>query len=603
MAIQALPLILGAAGALTSLMGAGRTTQSRNLEEFLKARMAGKTQSPAQAMLAAQNQALGRQLNAAAAGQPGVNPALALRNASNAHAQAAPGFAAQAANLRSQEEGRDLGLMKGIADDESRRKATLFGAIGQGLSAAGATMTAGTPEAAEAVGGAASALTGSGSAAGRPVTGSSILNPIAGPRTPAQPSVGSVLSQPYQGATPTNPDLPIYGVADWQRPSVFPSILDFRSDERQKENIRRDPKEVDRFIKSLRPSTFQMSQGGERRMGVIAQDMERSEAGRDMVRSEPGGKVVDGSKAVQMLMAAVGRLGERVEQRNASGGGIGGANVGSQLSLTGQGQADIIPKHPKLADPDKYDGGASMMRAIAREAVRAQGGGDYETGRGRVLDRFALSDNPTSRARLGELEESPEIPYRAIWGDPSGHATPFPFAAAPERRDEAIPPRTSPQMNDPRWPSPSLGLYEMTPQERQFVLQNADKATGMTYSGLLRLGYNRAAEDLRAATRVQTPPAQGIERNPGFNPQPAPGSGAPQRAEADRLNATQNVVQQFTLTPMDQFTMEERWAVREMLTNAGVSPEDAHRFLADPTFMEQALQLLGGQSNGTPERR
>lgn len=93
------------------------------------------------------------------------------------------------------------------------------------------------------------------------------------------------------------------------------------SDENEKKNI--EPKryameEIEQFLKVLKPSTYEykdQKNGGGEKMGIMAQDLEKSEIGKTMVDTLPGGeKVVDTNKAIGALLAANADMAKRIKK-------------------------------------------------------------------------------------------------------------------------------------------------------------------------------------------------------------------------------------------------------------------------------------------------
>lgn len=89
-------------------------------------------------------------------------------------------------------------------------------------------------------------------------------------------------------------------------------------DERLKENVDDGRVEARAFMDSLRPVTFEYKDperfGEGRRLGVMAQDVERSEVGRAIVMETPDGKMLDVTRLVVALTASVAELNRRLER-------------------------------------------------------------------------------------------------------------------------------------------------------------------------------------------------------------------------------------------------------------------------------------------------
>lgn len=89
------------------------------------------------------------------------------------------------------------------------------------------------------------------------------------------------------------------------------------SDRRAKKDVTDARPDVDRFVKKLHAKawTYKDRANGEgRHVGVMAQDLEATRAGKRAVIETPRGKMVDYGQLAPVLTAAIGRLGERVEK-------------------------------------------------------------------------------------------------------------------------------------------------------------------------------------------------------------------------------------------------------------------------------------------------
>jgi Chaperone of endosialidase len=105
------------------------------------------------------------------------------------------------------------------------------------------------------------------------------------------------------------------------------------SDARLKDDITDAREDIDAMLDGLRPVGWRYKDpkhGEGRWSGIIAQDMERSAAGRQIVRDEPDGKMLDTKKALSATLAASARLNERLralEQRAPDGASLPMARV------------------------------------------------------------------------------------------------------------------------------------------------------------------------------------------------------------------------------------------------------------------------------------
>ena len=90
------------------------------------------------------------------------------------------------------------------------------------------------------------------------------------------------------------------------------------SDERLKTDISRGDDDIDAMLDNLRPYRYRYRDearfGAGPRLGIMAQDLERSEAGRMAVVDEPDGKGVDVHRALSAALASAARLNARVRK-------------------------------------------------------------------------------------------------------------------------------------------------------------------------------------------------------------------------------------------------------------------------------------------------
>lgn len=89
------------------------------------------------------------------------------------------------------------------------------------------------------------------------------------------------------------------------------------SDERAKKNIQSADKQIRGLLSNLEPSTFEYKDPalGDKRAGVMAQDLEKSEVGRTMVSDGPDGiKRVDIPSATSALLGTVAHLNRRLDK-------------------------------------------------------------------------------------------------------------------------------------------------------------------------------------------------------------------------------------------------------------------------------------------------
>lgn len=89
------------------------------------------------------------------------------------------------------------------------------------------------------------------------------------------------------------------------------------SDRRLKKDIKRSKEDLDEFMDALRSYRFKyknQSHGKGEHAGVMAQDVEKSSVGKDMVLETPVGKALDMRKGFSALMAGQARLNERLRE-------------------------------------------------------------------------------------------------------------------------------------------------------------------------------------------------------------------------------------------------------------------------------------------------
>lgn len=88
------------------------------------------------------------------------------------------------------------------------------------------------------------------------------------------------------------------------------------SDRELKKDVRVVSRQIDQMLDKLKPAAYryknEAAHGEGRRAGVMAQDLEGSEAGRRIVREKPDGKYIDVNAGISAALAAVARLNARV---------------------------------------------------------------------------------------------------------------------------------------------------------------------------------------------------------------------------------------------------------------------------------------------------
>lgn len=94
------------------------------------------------------------------------------------------------------------------------------------------------------------------------------------------------------------------------------------SDERLKTDISDAGGEVDEMLDALKPYRYRYKDekfGQGARAGIMAQDLERSAAGRRVVTETADGKMLDVNKALSAALAGVARVNERLRKVEARG--------------------------------------------------------------------------------------------------------------------------------------------------------------------------------------------------------------------------------------------------------------------------------------------
>jgi len=95
------------------------------------------------------------------------------------------------------------------------------------------------------------------------------------------------------------------------------------SDKRVKTNIGDATSEIDQFISSVKPYSFEYSHVGYGQpgthYGVMAQELEQTPAGAStVVEAQDGVKMVDLRRLVPLMMASMGRMAQRIEELERS---------------------------------------------------------------------------------------------------------------------------------------------------------------------------------------------------------------------------------------------------------------------------------------------
>lgn len=135
------------------------------------------------------------------------------------------------------------------------------------------------------------------------------------------------------------------------------------------------PSAADEYMATARPYTYDYKNpaenGGERRLGIMAQNLEQGPTGGDLVKDTPRGKVVDVPALASANSAAVGRLHDRVSalegttaQRDE--GPAGQVNLNPQLAPEDHGIFSVYDNGTKLSSDT-----AAKKDAIFQSGVQA----------------------------------------------------------------------------------------------------------------------------------------------------------------------------------------------------------------------------------------
>ena len=108
--------------------------------------------------------------------------------------------------------------------------------------------------------------------------------------------------------------------------TVAPMVAAF-SDRGLKKNIRKakdkdlmEPKEIDGFLNDLYAYQYNYKDAGHgtgKQVGVMAQDLEKTQLGKQMVEETPQGKQINAAKGLGLAMASQARLNQRLNSIGA----------------------------------------------------------------------------------------------------------------------------------------------------------------------------------------------------------------------------------------------------------------------------------------------
>jgi len=312
----------------------------------------------AELMRRAQTQALFDQFRASAAERRGVNSATLLRGAQEQAVRGGARIAGATAAAGAQEQNQRNQL---LLQQGNRETDFLRGTIGGALDAVGTGIT-----------------------------------------QSATSDVGS--NQQAQTAAPT-------------QGAAFTAPQDqFTSDKRLKSQIKNATGlDEDEFIEALNGRRFMLF--GQDRTGVMAQELQQTDIGQEMVSEAPDGSLqVDGQRALEATMGATGRLGERLQRIEAL---MDRANRLEQLrdapNLTDE-QRTIVQRAlpPRERSPqERRQLGVDVDQAIERNSPELQGLQAAAAGAERSQPEVAYTGNP---ARIGKPADPPRTgaPQRSI---------------------------------------------------------------------------------------------------------------------------------------------------------------------------------------------
>jgi hypothetical protein len=90
------------------------------------------------------------------------------------------------------------------------------------------------------------------------------------------------------------------------------------SDENLKEDIKKADFDVEEFLNSLSPKKYQYKEpkkfGEGQQVGIMAQDLEKTDAGKMLVKETDDGKMVDTSKAALLALASLAQINDRLKK-------------------------------------------------------------------------------------------------------------------------------------------------------------------------------------------------------------------------------------------------------------------------------------------------
>ena len=225
----------------------------------------------------------------------GVNPAMALRLTQNQAANANQQAANQGAMLRSQEIQAAQNALGGITSNARGQDIDIAKAADQGKLARDQAVLQG--------------IGAKGQIANQIASGKQDLERL---RVQQQTGMNEINSRAYDNASDRRAKA-LGGLAE-----AAPAIIGMFSDKNLKTNIKdasSDPS-VKEFLDALSSSTYEYkdkNMGEGKYMGPMAQDLEKTELGADMVIDTPDGKMVDYGRGAPAYLGIAGMLNDRLD--------------------------------------------------------------------------------------------------------------------------------------------------------------------------------------------------------------------------------------------------------------------------------------------------
>lgn len=194
------------------------------------------------------------------------------------------------------------------------------------------------------------------------------------------------------------------------------------SDKNNKEDIKDGEQSVEQFLESLKPSSYNYKDtkyGKGEQTGVMAQDLEKTSAGKAMVVDTPEGKMVDYGKGFGTITAAVASLHDRIKElegkspKKMNQGGEVTPFVDHQAKST----APAAVEAPKAAAPVKpqlskdEEGGAALGElAMAGAAMMSDGGQvanlkENTSGENHIMS-YLMGKSPVKMANGGMIDST-----------------------------------------------------------------------------------------------------------------------------------------------------------------------------------------------------